>query len=122
MNICTSKLHSSHPLLYFRDLDILITTNGVVPLRRDSETLDIQGLLMLFIVSVQTYSCIQFHGDKLAQKCPKTGWAAALSKASDNYRNSIITLKKCGKDLSIKMMNTPCVTIQIEPEVCNICI
>ena len=51
------------------------------------------------------YSCIQIHGDKLSQKCPKTSWAAALSKASDNYRNSIITLKKVRERLMIVHQN-----------------
>ncbi len=91
VNIMGNKT-AFRPILYWRKLDILITTPDVVPLRRNKNTLDIQGLLLLFVLfQFHNVSVISLNEETLKQHS-KTGWAQALAAGEDSYKNSKITL------------------------------
>ena len=54
------------PFMYFRHEDVLITTPKAVPFRKDVNTLDIQGLLLLFVVlRLHKTSSITFKMDAI---------------------------------------------------------
>ena len=91
VNIMGNKT-AFRPILYWRKLDIIITTPDVVPLRRNNETLDVQGLLLLFVLFQLNYTSIISFNREALKKHSKTGWAQALAAGEDNYRHSKITL------------------------------
>lgn len=91
VNIMGNKT-AFRPILYWRKFDVLITTPDVVPLRRNENTLDIQGLLLLFVLfQFHNVGVVSFDEEALKQHS-KTGWAQALAAGEDSYKNSKITL------------------------------
>ena len=91
VNVLASKL-AFRPVFYWRDLDVLLTTPKVIPLRASQNKVDIRGLLFLFtIFQVHRKSCITFDVEKL-RTLPKTGWAEALKDGVHNYGDSVIKL------------------------------
>ena len=80
------------PFLYFRHEDVMITTPKAVPFRRDANTIDIQGLLLLFLVlRLHKTSSITFKMD-IIKRTVKTGWKEALHNGEDDYSGSEIKL------------------------------
>ena len=66
-------------MLYWRDADVLITTARAVPLRRNKTDIDIQGLLLLFVLlQLHRISCISFNNRVLLYKVviirTRCGW------------------------------------------------
>ena len=91
VNVLASKL-AFRPVFYWRDLDVILTTPKVIPLRASQNKVDIRGLLFLFtIVQVHRKSCIKFDVEKL-RTLPKTGWAEALKDGVHNSGDSVIKL------------------------------
>ena len=80
------------PFIYFNHQDVLLSTPKAVPFRRDVNTIDIQGLLLLFVVlRLHKTSSITFNMNAIKGKV-KTGWREALYNGEDDYSGSEIKL------------------------------
>ena len=76
------------PFIYFKKLDVMLTTLNVIPLRPTAESLNMLGLLVLFsLFQFHKLRHISFFMEEVS-KLPKTGWRRALETGMDNYQNS----------------------------------
>lgn len=92
VNIFANK-SAFRPILYWRKNDVLVTTARAVPLRSQSN-IDIQGLLLMFVVlQLNETTRISFKMEKIG-KLAKTGWKKAMNEGDINYKDSRIKLKK----------------------------
>lgn len=65
VNILASKT-AFRPFIYFKEEDVLLSTPKVVPLRRNSTTIDIQGLILLFVIlRLHKVKCLNFNMEKI---------------------------------------------------------
>ena len=79
------------PILYFKEIDVAITTPKAVPLRIASNRVNKLGLLVMFIfINVHWHEILKFDTDEMMRKYPMTGWKEARTKASTKatYKNS----------------------------------
>ena len=74
------------PFIYFKKLDVMLTTPNVISLRPTAESLNMLGLLVLFSL-FHKLRHISFLMEEVSQ-LPKTGWRHALETGRDNYQNS----------------------------------
>ena len=78
VNILANK-SAFRPFLYWREKDVLLTTAGVVPLRRSNSEIDIRRLLLLFVLlQLHRRTHISFNLESHG-KISKTGWREALT-------------------------------------------
>lgn len=93
VNILANK-SAFRPILYWREKDVLLTTARAVPLRRSQSNIDIQGLLLMFVLlRLNQITRISFNMEKIG-KLAKTGWNKSMNEGGVNYKDSKLTLRK----------------------------
>ena len=93
VNFLASKV-AYRPFIYFKEEDVIITTPFAVPLRRSEHKLDMQGLLLLALLTRLSHvKTIQFTASKI-QMLDKSGWAEAKQNGVDDYGQSKVCLGK----------------------------
>lgn len=77
------------PLLYFKSIDVMLTTPRVVKLRPSKETLNLLGLVILFtVLHLHRDDIIRFRRKNI-KSCPVSGWKDACN---DHYSGSELSV------------------------------
>ena len=93
VNIFGSKM-VFRPFIYFKKLDVMLTTPNVIPIRPDTESLNMLGLLILFsMFQFHKPHYISFNMEEMSQ-LHKTGWRDALTAGKNNQQNSEVYIPR----------------------------
>lgn len=81
------------PLLYFKELDVILTTPRVIHLCSSQDSIDVLGLMVMFtFVHLHWMKIVKFQPDSIAQSFPMSGWKSALQQGKDGYHTSKLTV------------------------------
>ncbi len=82
------------PLLYFKELDVVLTTPRVMHLRRSQDIIDVLGLITMFtFVHLHKTKIMKFQPDSIDQSIPLSGCKSALQQGKDGYHTSKLTVE-----------------------------
>ena len=83
---------SFRPLLYFKELDVLLTTPRVMHLRTSHDTIDVLGLITMFtFMNLHKTDMIKFSQEAITA-FPMSGWKRQLKEGKDSYHTSKLTV------------------------------
>ena len=81
------------PLVYFRDVDVLVTTPRVIHLRHSENTIDVLGLITMFtFLQLHWTKGVKFQRNAIIELFPTSGWTRALQQGKDGYHTSKLTV------------------------------